>query len=341
MKAQFADRQTTKTPPEGVLAAIGATPLLSIEGIYAKLETVNPTGSIKDRVALHLVRKAERRGELKPGGTIIEATSGNTGIALAMISAVKNYRFVAVMPESNAVEKQWMMQRFGAEVVLTPAREGMAGALHRCEQLAQQCPGAWLPRQFRSRENIAANAQSLGREIVEQTGGLVDIFVAGAGTGATLLGVAQALRRVNPDVEIVAVEPDESPVLSGGKTRAHGIEGIGEGFIPPLLAENMHLIDRIARVPSSRAIAMSSRLARREGLWVGPSSGANVAAALDLRRRGARVVTVLPDSGERYLSTMRIDASGQVLQSEVSAATASVTEKAVLGLQPDISRYRH
>ena len=303
----FAPGRKVINDRDGILGAIGSTPLVSVEGIYAKLETVNPTGSIKDRMAWHMVRKAEKRGDLRPGGKIIEVTSGNTGVAFAMISALRNYKFIAVMPDSTTAEKRLMMQEFGAEVILTPAEGGMAGAMLRYEQLVRENPDAWLPRQFESQDNIAANAGGLGKEIIKQTNGFIDIFVAGIGTGGTLLGVARALRHVNPDVQIIAVEPEESAVLSGHKAGVHPIQGIGEGFVPRLVVENMHLIDRIVTIPGRDAISMSGRLARRYGLWVGISSGANVLAALEAKRKGAAVLTVLPDTGERYLSIMPLD----------------------------------
>jgi len=304
MSFQLAHRCKVLTGPDGILGAVGSTPLVSIEGIYAKVESVNPTGSMKDRTAIRAVRKAERTGELRPGGTIIEATSGNTGISLAMISALRGYRFIGVMPETVTREKQLMMKRFGAQVVLTPAADGIAGALLECRALVGRNPEAWFPNQFVNPDNIAHNAEGLGKEIVAQTNGFVDAFFAGVGTGGTLLGVARALRRVNPDVEIIAVEPEESAVLSGEPASQHGIEGIGEAFVPDPVSKNRHLIDRVVAVPSADALQMTRRLARSHGLWAGISSGANVLAALEVQREGCTVITVLPDSGERYLSVM-------------------------------------
>jgi cysteine synthase A len=268
----------------------------------AKLETANPTGSVKDRMAWYMVRRAEERGELRPGDRIIEVTSGNTGIAFAMISALRGYRFTAVMPEHMSIERRRMMQAFGAELVLTPEHEDMAGAVRKYEELVAKNPDAWLPCQFENPDNIAAHREGTGREIVEQTGGKIDAFVAGIGTGGTLIGIAQALKKVNPRVKIIGVEPAESAVLNGRAGGLHKIQGIGEGFIPKIVAENRHLIDEVIAVKSTDAIAMSRRLAKEHGLLVGISSGANFLAAMESSKRYANVVTILPDRGERYLS---------------------------------------
>lgn len=295
-------RHTNSAHFREIKQAIGQTRLLRLGPVFAKLETTNPTGSIKDRMAYHMVRKAEARGELKPGALIIEVTSGNTGISLAMIAAIRGFRFIAVMPDSMSVERRRMMTVFGAELVLTPGEQDMAGALAAYERLVRKHPKAWRPCQFESRDNIEAHETGIGREIVEQTGGRIDAFVAGVGTGGTLLGVARALRKANPKARIIAVEPAESAVLSGRKPGLHKIQGIGEGFVPDLVQRYIGEIDDVIAVPSLDAIEMSGELALKHGLLVGVSSGANMIAALEARRKYRRVVTVLPDRGERYLS---------------------------------------
>jgi len=281
---------------------IGKTPMIKIDGILAKLETTNPTGSVKDRMTWHMVKKAEERGELKQGMKIIEVTSGNTGIGFAMISAVKGYKFIAVMPESMSIERRRMMKAFGAEIVLTPASEDMDGAVKKYNELVKKNPDAWLPKQFENPDNPNAHEYGLGKEIVEQTQGKVDAFVAGIGTGGTLIGAARALKKANPNVKIIGVEPAESAVLSGGKQGLHKIQGIGEGFIPKLVQENLDLIDEVIVIKSEDAITMSQELAKKHGLLVGISSGANFLAAKKLKERFENVVTILPDRGERYLS---------------------------------------
>ncbi|MEI8229921.1 MAG: cysteine synthase A [Candidatus Peregrinibacteria bacterium] len=288
-----------------ILNTIGNTPLITLNGIYAKLETTNPTGSIKDRMAWFMVWKAEERGELRRGDEILEITSGNTGIALAMISAVRGYRFTAVMPESMSIERQKMMKAFGATIVLTPAKEDMAGALKKYRELAAEHPKAWLPNQFGNSDNFIAHKEGIGKEIIEQMHGDIDAFVAGAGTGGTLIGVARALKEAGIRAKIIAVEPEESAVLSGKQPGLHLIQGIGEGFVPKLLQENMNLVDEVIAVKGREAIAMSERLAREHGLLVGISSGANILAAMKVHERFRNVVTVLPDRGERYLSGKR------------------------------------
>lgn len=295
------EKNLEKVDAFAVSELVGNTPMVEVDGVLAKLETTNPTGSVKDRMAWYMVERAEERGELEPGGRIIEVTSGNTGIAFAMIAAVKGYRFTAVMPGSMSVERRKMMEAFGAEVILTPAEEEIEGAFKKYEELAKKTPDAWLPKQFENPDNAEAHEKGLGREIVKEAG-RVDAFVAGIGTGGTLIGVARALKKANPAVRIVGVEPAESAVLSGGKPGLHKIQGIGEGFIPKLVQENLHLIDEVIAVRSDEAIAMSKELAKRHGLLVGISSGANIIAAKKLKERYERVVTVLPDRGERYLS---------------------------------------
>ncbi len=281
---------------------LGKTPMIRIGNVMAKLETTNPTGSVKDRMALYMVRKAEEREDLKPGSRIIEVTSGNTGIALAMISAIRGYKFTAVMPESMSPERRKMMKAFDAELVLTPAEEDMEGAIKRYNELVRENPEAWLPRQFENPDNVAAHREGLGREIVEQTGGRIDAFVAGIGTGGTLIGVAQALKEANPNIKIIGVEPAESAVLSGGNPGHHRIQGIGEGFIPKLVQDNRSLIDEVVAIRSEDAINKSRELSMKHGILVGISSGANVLAAEQASKRYGKVVTILPDRGERYLS---------------------------------------
>ncbi len=292
-----------KTPSlADILDLVGNTPLIKVGGIYAKLETVNPTGSVKDRMACYMVKRAKERGELKPGDKIIEATSGNTGIAFAMISAIKGYKFIAVMPESMSIERQKMMRAFGAKIILTPAKEDMSGAVRKYKELIKKNKDAWLPRQFENPDNIAAHREGTGKEIIRQTGGKIDAFVAGIGTGGTLIGVAQALKKINKKIKIIAVEPRESAVLSGGRAGLHKIQGIGEGFIPKIVEENMGWIDEVVKIKSQDAINMAKTLAKKYGLLVGISSGANVLAAQKLKKKYKNVVTILPDRGERYLS---------------------------------------
>jgi len=285
-----------------VSCIVGKTPLLRIEGIHAKLETYSPSGSVKDRMACYMLKKAEERGRLKPGSRILEVTSGNTGIAFAMLAAARGYRFTAVMPENMSAERRRMMTVFGAHLVLTPAEEDMTGALNRYLELKQEYPDAWLPDQFANPDNIEAHELGLGKEIVDALGSSVDALVAGTGTGGTLIGVARALKKSNPQVKIIAVEPAESPVIGGGKAGPHGIQGIGEGFIPKILQDNIKMIDEVMTVSTDEAIAEAKRLCCNHGLFVGISSGANFLAAKRAAGRYRTVVTVLPDRGERYLS---------------------------------------
>jgi len=271
--------------------------------ILTKMENFNPGGSIKDVMALYMVSKAENNGLIKQGDKIIEVTTGNTGIAFAMISALKGYRFTAVMPENMSIERRRIMEALGAQIVLTPAAEDMKGAIKRYEELAGADPDAWLPNQFGNLDNIEAHREITGRSILEQVEDKIDVFVAGVGTGGTLMGVAQALKKANPDVKIVAVEPYESAVMSGKEAEPHEIQGIGEGFIPDLV--RMDMIDEVIAVKSRDAKDFMRKLAREEGLFVGISSGANVLAALKMGETigsGKTIVTILPDSGERYLS---------------------------------------
>lgn len=274
---------------KNILEAIGSTPLIKIDNIFAKLETVNPSGSIKDRMAKYMVEKAEEKGELKPNYTIIEATSGNTGISFAMISALKGYKFIAVMPENIGREKRKLMKIFGAKFVLTSERGGLKSAIKKTEELAKKYKKVWLPKQFENPDNVETHRRGLGMEILKQVD-KVDAFVAGIGTGGTLMGVAKALREKFPKVKIIGVEAAESP---------HQIEGISDGIVPKIL--DFNLIDKIIKIKSKDAILMAKKLAKKKGLLVGISSGANVLAALKLSKKYKNVVTVLPDRAERYL----------------------------------------
>ena len=294
---------------------IGATPLLELTAIQkelglkarvlAKLESFNPGGSAKDRVALSMIRDAELHGKLTPGGTVIEPTSGNTGIGLAAVAACRGYRAIIVMPDSMSVERQLLMKAYGAEVVLTPGKDGMTGAIAKAEALAREIPGSFIPDQFGNPANALAHYASTGPEIWQDTQGAVDILVAGVGTGGTLTGTGQYLKEQKPGVQVVAVEPAASPLLSEGKAGAHGLQGIGANFVPTVL--NRDLIDRIIPVTEAQAYEAARLLARKEGILCGISSGAALHAALELARlpenNGKTLVTVLPDTGERYLSS--------------------------------------
>ncbi|MER3419618.1 MAG: cysteine synthase A [Chloroflexota bacterium] len=296
---------------DSVLDLVGHTPLVRLhrvsgEGaaeVLGKLESMNPAGSVKDRIALAMIEDAERRGLLKPGATIVEPTSGNTGIGLAMVAAVKGYRLILTMPEDMSVERRKLLARYGAELVLTPAIEGMSGAVYAAEELVRQHPDYFMPQQFTNPANPQVHRETTAREILEATGGELDAFVAGVGTGGTITGVGEVLKEHNPHILVVAVEPERSQVLAGKRAGLHAIQGIGASFVPGVL--NREIYDELIPVPDEEAIRMSHRLTREEGLLVGISSGANVWAAVKVARRlgpGRRVVTVLPDTGERYLS---------------------------------------
>lgn len=294
---------------DGIIDLIGRTPLVRLRAlspkggaeIVAKLENMGPGGSVKDRAALAMLDAAEADGRLSPGATIVEATSGNTGISLAMLAAVRGYRCVLVMPEDMSLARRLILTAYGAEVVLTPAEEGMGGAVERAAQLRQET-GAFMPRQFENQANPDAHSRTTAEEIWRATGGAVDAFVAGVGTGGTLTGVGRVLRARNPEVRIVAVEPKGSPVLSGGQPGLHGIQGLGAGFLPKVL--DPKVFDEVIAVTDLAADRAMRRLSREEGILVGPSSGANVHAAIEVAKRlseGQRVVTILCDTGERYL----------------------------------------
>jgi len=295
-----------------ILGLVGFTPMVKLNkvardveaAVLAKVEFLNPSGSVKDRIAVSMIEEAEKAGILKSDSIIVEPTSGNTGIGLAMVAAVKGYEMVVVMPESMSMERRKIMRAFGAEIVLTPGGD-VELAVKKAEEMARKNPKVFLPQQFKNPVNPETHRQTTGQEIITQTGGKVDAFVAGIGTGGTLTGVAEALRKVHLHVKIVAVEPAECPVLtSGGKCESHKIEGIGDGFIPQIL--KVDLIDEVITPTSEEAYEMARRLAREEGILAGPSSGANVFAALKVAKnlgKGKVVVTLLPDSGQRYLST--------------------------------------
>ena len=297
---------------ENVLELIGNTPLVRLNRVIppgsatvlGKLEAANPGGSVKDRIALAMVEAAEAAGLLKPGSTIVEPTSGNTGIGLAMVAAVKGYRLILTMPEDMSAERRTLLGRFGAEFVLTPAIEGMTGAVQAAEDLVAQNADYFMPQQFLNPANPEVHRRTTAREILEATGGRIDAFVAGVGTGGTITGVGEVLRaELGSRVLIVAVEPSSSPVLAGGRPRPHGIQGIGASFVPSVL--NREIYDELIPVRDDAAFRMAAELIRQEGLLVGISAGANVWAARRIAQRlgpGKVVVTILPDTGERYLS---------------------------------------
>ncbi len=296
---------------DSVLDLVGDTPLVRLRRlpssgsarVLAKVEARNPGGSVKDRIALAMIEDAERRGVLRPGGTIVEPTSGNTGIGLAMAAAVKGYRLILTMPEDMSVERQRLLARFGAEIHLTPAIEGMTGAVFAAQELCREHPEHFMPQQFENPANPEIHRRTTAVEILEATGGRLDAFVAGVGTGGTLTGVGEVLKAKVPGLRVIAVEPAKSPVLSGGRARPHGIQGIGASFVPGVL--NRAIIDRVIQVRDEDATAWSRRLAREEGLLVGVSSGAAAFAACEVAAEvggAGTVVTVLPDTGERYLS---------------------------------------
>ena len=292
---------------------VGSTPLLELGRLadklaldcrlLAKLEYLNPAGSVKDRIAKAMLDEAERSGRLAPGGVIIEPTSGNTGIGLAAAAAARGYRFIAVMPESMSEERRRLIRAYGAELELTPAKAGMQGAIAAAEKLAARMPGAILAGQFTNPANPEAHRQTTGPEIFADTDGLVDIFVAGVGSGGTITGAGEYLKTKKPEIRIVAVEPAASPVLSGGKPGSHQIQGIGAGFVPQVL--NTKIYDEVIQVGNEDALAAARLVAATEGVLVGISSGAAVHAAIQLARRkpGKMIVALLPDGGERYLST--------------------------------------
>ncbi|MCK9316383.1 MAG: cysteine synthase A [Verrucomicrobia bacterium] len=297
---------------ENILETIGSTPLVRINGLntgkaelLAKMEHFNPGGSVKDRVAWAMIDAAEKAGVLKPGGLIIEPTSGNTGIGLALVAAVKGYRLILTMPETMSIERRKLLAAYGAKLVLTEGGAGMKGAIAKAEELLAENPGSIIPQQFANPANSAYHRNYTAREIWTATQGKIDAFVAGVGTGGTITGVGEFLKEQNSSIRVVAVEPDASPVLSGGKAAPHKIQGIGAGFIPDVL--NTRIIDEVITVSSDDAGKVARLAAKTEGLLVGISSGAALHAALVLAHRkefeNKRIVVLLPDSGERYLST--------------------------------------
>jgi cysteine synthase A len=302
-----------------VLELIGNTPVVELtrivpEGaarVLGKLESANPGGSVKDRICLAMIEAAERDGRLAPGGTIVEPTSGNTGIGLAIVAAARGYRLILTMPDTMSEERRSLLRAYGAELVLTPDTRGMHAAIRKAEEILEENPDYFMPGQFSNPANPEAHSGSTAREILAQCGSELDAFVAGVGTGGTISGVGSVLRAARPDVRIIAVEPDRSPVLSGGEPGFHGIQGIGAGFIPENLDES--LIDRVIRVRDEDAAAMTRRLAAEEGILVGISAGASVAAAIDVAVElgaGRTVLAILCDTGERYLTTDLFDRGG-------------------------------
>ncbi len=297
---------------ENIVEKIGDTPLVRINKlntgdaeVVVKVESFNPGSSVKDRIGLAMIEAAEKSGRLKPGALIIEPTSGNTGIGLALVAAVKGYRLILTMPETMSVERRKLAQAYGAEIVLTDGTKGMKGAIEKAEELRAANPGAIIPQQFENPANPEYHKTHTGPEIWRDTDGKVDAFVAGVGTGGTLTGVGEYLKSVNPDVKLYAVEPDTSPVLSGGKPGPHKIQGIGAGFIPKVM--DMKLVTAVVKVSAEDAGRTARDAAKQEGLLIGISSGAALHAALELAKlpefSGKRIVALLPDTGERYLST--------------------------------------
>lgn len=297
---------------DNITELIGRTPLVRLKTfsedgaeIVAKVESFNPLGSAKDRVGFAMIEDAEKRGRLKRGATIIEPTSGNTGVGLAFTCAVKGYKLILTMPESMSAERRALLAALGAQIVLTPAGEGMSGAIRRADEIAAETEGSFIPGQFVNPANPEIHEKTTGPEIIEDTDGKVDIFVATVGTGGTLTGVGRALKKYNPGIKIVAVEPYDSPVLSGGKAGPHKLQGIGAGFVPEIL--DTSLIDEIITVKTGEAYEAARKSASKEGVLVGISSGAALHAASLVAKRpenkGKRIVVLLPDTGERYLST--------------------------------------
>ena len=300
---------------QSVTEIIGRTPLLAAKSfakahdlkanLLVKLEYFNPSGSVKDRIAIAMVEQAEKDGKIAPGATLIEPTSGNTGIGIASVAAARGYRAILTMPETMSVERRNLLKAYGAEIVLTEGSQGMKGAITRAEQLQKEIPNSFIPSQFENLANPATHERTTGPEIWADTDGKVDVFVAGVGTGGTVTGTGRYLKQQNPAVHVVAVEPTDSPVLSGGKPGPHKLQGIGAGFVPDTLDTKVY--DEVIRVSNDDAFAYGREFAQREGALVGISSGAALAAAVELAKRpeyaGKTIVALLPDGGDRYLST--------------------------------------
>ncbi len=300
---------------KSVQELVGHTPLMELTHIekeynlaakiLVKLEYFNPAGSVKDRIAKQMIEEAENAGKLKPGSVIVEPTSGNTGIGLSMIAQTKGYKSIIVMPESMSIERRKLMKAYGSELVLTPAKDGMKGAIAKAKEIVENTPNAWIPGQFTNQANVHAHYKTTGPEIWQDTDGNVDILIAGVGTGGTITGTCTYLKEKNPQLEVIAVEPADSPVLAGGKPGAHKIQGIGAGFVPDVLNQNIY--DRIVHVTNEDAIENGKLISKKEGVLVGISSGAAVWTAIQEAKReensGKTIVAILPDSGDRYLST--------------------------------------
>lgn len=300
---------------KSVQELVGHTPLLELTHIekeynlaakiLVKLEYFNPAGSVKDRIAKQMIEEAENAGTLKPGSVIVEPTSGNTGIGLSMIAQTKGYKSIIVMPESMSIERRKLMKAYGSELVLTPAKDGMKGAIAKAKEIVENTTNAWTPGQFTNQANVHAHYKTTGPEIWQDTDGNVDILIAGVGTGGTITGTGTYLKEQNPHLEVIAVEPSDSPVLAGGKPGAHKIQGIGAGFVPDVLNQNIY--DRIVHVTNEDAIENGKLISKKEGALVGISSGAAVWTAIQEAKReenaGKTIVAILPDSGDRYLST--------------------------------------
>ena len=300
---------------KSVQELVGHTPLLELTHIekeynlaakiLVKLEYFNPAGSVKDRIAKQMIEEAENAGTLKPGSVIVEPTSGNTGIGLSMIAQTKGYKSIIIMPESMSIERRKLMKAYGSELVLTPAKDGMKGAIAKAKEIVENTTNAWTPGQFTNQANVHAHYKTTGPEIWQDTDGNVDILIAGVGTGGTITGTGTYLKEQNPHLEVIAVEPSDSPVLAGGKPGAHKIQGIGAGFVPDVLNQNIY--DRIVHVTNEDAIENGKLISKKEGVLVGISSGAAVWTAIQEAKReenaGKTIVAILPDSGDRYLST--------------------------------------